>query len=213
MPLDECPTQCLGFVAFIRKHFFQFKWYEVYDFIECLISSFDEEDEKIVKSMTEFINSVMERDNCGYRIVDGKVADLIDEHTIDSIENAANQNRFAGAATHIKASVTLLYDRENPDYRNSIKESISGVESACRDFTGNPKATLRKSIEKIEEIGYLHPALKEALSKLYGYTSDESGIRHALIDYSTATKDDAVFMLSVCSAYINYLIVKSASRR
>jgi hypothetical protein len=62
-------------------------------------------------------------------------------------------------------------------------------------------------------MGYLHPILKEALSKLYGYTSDESGIRHALIDHSAATKDDAVFMLSVCSAYINYLIAKSASRR
>lgn len=213
MPLDECPTSWPSLVAFIRERFFQFKWNEVYDFIECLIYSFDEKDENIVRGMTEFMNSVMERDNCGYRIVDGKVADLIDEHTIDSIENAANQNRFAGAATHITTSVRFLYDREDPDYRNSIKESISAVESACRDFTGDPKATLGKSIKKIEEMGYLHPVLKEALSKLYGYTSDESGIRHALIDHSAATKDDAVFMLSVCSAYINYLIAKSASRR
>jgi len=77
------------------------------------------------------------------------------------------------------------------------------------DFTRLPKATLGQSLKKIEEMGHLHPALKEAMSKLYGYTSDESRIRHAIIDHSTATKDDAVFMLSVCSAYINYLIAKS----
>ena len=28
----------------------------------------------------------------------------------------------------------------------------------------------------------LHPALKRAFSNLYGFTSDEQGIRHALID-------------------------------
>jgi hypothetical protein len=35
-----------------------------------------------------------------------------------------------------------MTDREQPDYRNSIKESISAIESLCRKITGNDKGTL-----------------------------------------------------------------------
>ena len=43
--------------------------------------------------------------------------------------------------------------------------------------------------------------------KLYGYTSDESGIRHAgRIDGKGTTFAEAKFMLIACSAFVNYLI-------
>lgn len=209
-PLDEYPHQWDEFVVLLRNYFFQCEWYEVYDFIEALISSFDGGSEHIVQSMTSFMNSVMERDNSGYRIVDGKVTDLTDETTTQNIEVAAKQIRFSGASAHIKTSIGFLFHRTEPDYRNAIKEAISAVESACVDFTGDTKSTLGKAVNKLQDDGYLHPAMKEALSKLYGYTSDESGIRHAIIDHSNATKEDAVFMLSVCSAYINYLVARSS---
>lgn len=52
----------------------------------------------------------------------------------------------------------------------------------------------------------LHPALKGAFDKLYGYTSSNSGIRHALVDDSIPVcSEDARFMLISCSAFINYL--------
>ena len=56
----------------------------------------------------------------------------------------------------------------------------------------------------------LHPALSSAFDKLYGYTSDEQGIRHALLDSSNLQQEDAVFMLVSCSAFVSYLIAKSA---
>lgn len=208
-PIDECPYYLEKLVSYIRDYFFQCEWYEIYDFIESLIDSFDDSDDKIVKALISFMNSVMERDNCGYRIVDEKVTELTDETTKQTIENAVNQIRFSGASEHIKTAIGFLYDRSSPNYRNAIKESISGVESACIEFTGDSKATLGKAVKKLEETGHLHPAMKDALSKLYGYTSDESGIRHAIIDHTNATKDDAAFMISVCSAYINYLVLKS----
>lgn len=212
LPLDEYPYEWKKLVNILRDYFFKCEWYEVYDFIEALISSFDIDDkpfENTVKSMTSFMNSVMERDNSGYRIVDGKVTDLTDETTKQNIEAAVNQARFSGAAAHVKTAVAFLFDRTEPNYRNAIKEAISAVESACVDFVGDTKASLGKAVNKLQGDSYLHPAMKEALLKLYGYTSDESGIRHALIDHSNATKEDAVFMLSVCSAYINYLVARS----
>ena len=53
------------------------------------------------------------------------------------------------------------------------------------------------------------PTLEEAFNKLYGYTSNEGGIRHALSEGDTPpTFDDAKYMLVSCSAFVNYLISK-----
>ena len=56
----------------------------------------------------------------------------------------------------------------------------------------------------------MHPALKTAFNKLYGYTNDEQGIRHSLLEKDTVDFEDAKFMLVSCSAFINYLTIKSS---
>ena len=52
-----------------------------------------------------------------------------------------------------------------------------------------------------------HPALNEGFEKLYGYTSNEQGVRHALLDQgqSNVGQDEAVFMLGACASFASYL--------
>jgi hypothetical protein len=54
---------------------------------------------------------------------------------------------------------------------------------------------------------------EEGDTSLYAYTSDEKGIRHALLDDSTAKVDeaDAMFMLGACAAFVSYLLNKARS--
>ena len=56
----------------------------------------------------------------------------------------------------------------------------------------------------------MHPALKQAFANLYGYTSDEEGIRHALLEeaVSRSGQDEAVFMLGACASFASYLARK-----
>jgi hypothetical protein len=104
----------------------------------------------------------------------------------------------------------MLSDRKNPDYRNSIKESISAVEAACQAVSRKTNATLSDCIKALKEQKPLHPALEQALIKLYAYTSDEGGIRHALSDAdATPSHADAKFMLVGCAAFVNYLWTKA----
>ena len=105
----------------------------------------------------------------------------------------------------------MLSEKEKPDYRNSIKESISAVESLCKKISENDKATLGAALTTLEKRGILHPALKSAFSSLYGYTNDANGIRHSLLQESNLTSADARFMLISCSAFINYVIASEAS--
>lgn len=112
--------------------------------------------------------------------------------------------------THLRTALDYISNRENPEYRNSVKESISAVESFCSIMTGDGKATLGKALTQIEQSHKIHGALKEAFSSLYGYTSDSGGIRHSLLeDDVNVTLGDAKFMLVSCSAFINYLKTKS----
>ena len=121
------------------------------------------------------------------------------------IEEAARDSRLAGVSAHIECALEHYADRENPNYRNSIKESISAVESIARVVSGRDKATLGDALKTIEESGQLHPALKKGFLNLYGYTSDEQGIRHAMLDEPNLTAADARYFLVSCSSFVNYL--------
>jgi hypothetical protein len=48
---------------------------------------------------------------------------------------------------------------------------------------------------------------------LYGFTSDEDGIRHPLLDSVAAQVDetDALFMIGACAAFVSYLINKAST--
>ena len=110
----------------------------------------------------------------------------------------------------MRNALDLLSNRKSPDYRNPIKESISAVEAICKIITGKQKATLGGALKEIEKKIKLHPALKNAFNSLYGYTNDAEGIRHALLDKSSLSFEDAKFMLVSCSAFTNYLISKAS---
>jgi hypothetical protein len=110
----------------------------------------------------------------------------------------------------LRNSLDLMSDRDDPKYGDSIKNSISAVETVCRKLTGNNKATLGQALKRLKDAGIqLHPSLELAFGQLYGYTSDESGVRHAMMDEDHLELEDARYMLVACSAFISYLVVKA----
>ena len=64
-------------------------------------------------------------------------------------------------------------------------------------------------IKKLEKSINIHPTLKSAFNKLYGWTSDADGIRHAMTDVPNLQAEDARFMMVICSAFVNYLVEKA----
>ena len=157
----------------------------------------------------ELCNFVLERESSAYRFVDHRIAQITGEEEIAQIEQAIN-GVLKPVSQHMERALTLLSDRKSPDYRNSIKESISAVEAICGVIAGRRNATLGQALDKVEKKVKLHPALKEAFDKLYGYTSSGDGIRHALLQQTDLGFADAKFMLVACSAFVNYLTSKSS---
>ncbi|MBI2262502.1 MAG: hypothetical protein HYU62_12665 [Caulobacterales bacterium] len=109
----------------------------------------------------------------------------------------------SGSRTHLKAASSAL---SRGDYAGSVRESIHAVESAAKNTSGESGSTLSGALRLIEKQKPLHPAFKQALEKLYAWTSDEKGVRHALLNESTGvTEDQAIFMLSACAAFSAWL--------
>jgi hypothetical protein len=200
-PMDsipEWPDKCL---AQIRDHFYEVSWNEVYDFLEFVVKQYEREK----PHLSESLNAMLARELSGYRFVDGVLVDVTSKDELQMLDEALADTRFAGTAAHLKRALELYADRATPDYRNSIKESISAVEAIARIVAENPKATLGDALKAIEKRGKLHQSLKEGFLRIYGYTSDEGGIRHAMLDESQITGNDAKYFLLSCTSFCNYL--------
>jgi hypothetical protein len=217
-PMDKLPTWNSGIIKvdtsdvqdMLRDWFYKAEWFEVYDLLE-FFSSLDNNGLNI--SFDEKCNRGLKKELSAFRVIKGKVVQITSEEEILEIEQAINDtNVWKSVNTHLVSALELLADRKNPHFRNSIKESISAVEALCKIITGNSSATLGEGLTLIEKKHFLHAALKKSFSSLYGYTSDSSGIRHALLENDTEVGfEEAKFMLVSCSAFINYLKSKHST--
>jgi len=155
------------------------------------------------------LNRVLERECAAYRLINARFVLVTDPAEIESI-TAASVSPVDGVRQHIRRSAELLSDRQKPDYRNAIKEAISAVESAVAFVSGEKTGGVGRPLRKVMEELKLHPALRDGFEKLYAYTSDADGIRHAIMekgkDGAELTQADAKYMLVACSAFANYLI-------
>ena len=165
------------------------------------------------RNATTDINIMLEQEKSGYRLLNDKFVNIISDEELQEI-NKIIDSSYQAVKIHINKALALYSDRKKPDYENSIKESISAVESLCCIITGatGSQATLGSTLKKLEKDGgvVIHGAMKTAFEKLYGYTSDSDGIRHGGIDFANAPAEDAKYMLVSCSAFINYLIEKQS---
>ena len=196
----------------------QYEWHQKLSMIEYLLELLEKMEIKRQQKMPSFIDSInrsFERLNYGYRIINNLVTPISSKEEVHCIEETIGSAKD-NIKEHLNSALKHLADKENPDYRNSIKESISAVGALCREMTG--ENDLGKALFVLEKKqGKLHPQLKTAFDNLYSYVNEkQSGIRHELMDESGAyipSYHEAKYMLVICSAFINYLNGKFGSNK
>ncbi len=192
-------------------------WHRVFDFVEYVLlrctAAYEYEDlnwiynKKRGKSFTSAIARVLEESKVGYKIIDNIFVPISSESEAREVEKALN-TLFHGANQHIKKAIKLFADRKEPDYENSIKESISAVESIAKEITEK-----EKPLNALTQSLQLHPSFKDALDKLYNWTSTDGGIRHGVSSKSlTPDQHTARFMLIACSSFVNYIISRNSQK-
>jgi hypothetical protein len=194
----------------LRKKFFGLEWHGIYDFAEQVFKNVRNDQTRTF--LQSRINHFLEIEKCAFRMNDGQFVPFIDQCEIDEINNTIKiSDIFLGAREHVQRSLKSFTQKPEPDYINTIKEAISAVESAARVIVGDDKATLGQALKRISEDRDMHPALLGGFEKIYGYTSDEGGIRHAMLEKSKIDEVDARVMLVMCSAFVNYIAARHTS--
>ena len=216
-----------------RQRLMGSEWFTPYDVVEFLAKEFNAIDEEcpvdenvanvdlllsgagsLLSSFTDDINKAFTRERSGYRLVGVSVAPITNNAEISSLERSlAAPDRFSGARMHMKKALEHYSLKPKPDLSNTIKEAILAVESATRIVVGSDKDTLGAALKKIQKTSSIHPALIGGWSKLYGFTNDEDGIRHASNTGDLRIDEPlAQYMLVSCSAFSNYLMTLEAMK-
>ena len=191
----------------LKKRYFDLTWFEIYNFLEFLSYAY-------YSSTTIYfykkVNQILEEENSAYRFVDEFITPIVEEIEIAEIEEAMS-SKYQSVTQHLSRSLELFSDKEKPDYTNSIKESISAVESLCKILTDNQGSPLGACLSRLDSGVGQH--FKDGLKKLYNWTSSEHGIRHGSTrEEIQGLFDEAKYMLVMCSAFINYIISKDSAQ-
>lgn len=205
--IDSMPKNPHSSVQRIRDRFFDMKFFDVYRFLEfCL--SLDPQcwATKPKNNFKDLCNSVFERERCAFRFSEDTLIKISEPEQLQEVSLAISQDRSAPLREHIRRAASFYSMTPEPDYRNSIKESISAVEATVAFVVGRKTTGITKPLKAIADKYEIHQALRDGFEKLYAWTSDESGIRHRLIGNSSVSQDEARYMLVSCSAFSNYLM-------
>ena len=185
----------------IESYFLKMQWYEIYDFLEYISQTYHKKEINI--KFRKSVNLVLEAEMSAYRFIDNHISAIIDNIEIQSIEKVL-ESEYSAVKQHLSNAIELL---EIANYQNSIKESITAVESVAKIITGK-EADLASCI-KVMDID-LNKQFKTSMINLYGWTCKEDGIRHGHTKEELKTSfEEAKYMLVSCSAFVNYLIAKN----
>lgn len=110
------------------------------------------------------LDSALERAGSPYRFSGVELIPITDQAELDEIARAM-RSPFAGARSQIAQGVALLSMKPEPDYRNTIKDSVSAVASTLMEATGGT-VDFRPLLEAFERAhGELHPAFRKSVAR------------------------------------------------
>ena len=165
---------------------------------------------------TEFFPSVafaLEEYRCAYTVVEEDDPTIVpialpeQKEFLQEAFQVLRSGPFEGARSHLRKSAEYI---NNGDWADSVRESIHAVESVACRLDEDAETSLTPALDVLSQKIVLHGAFKKGIENLYGYKSDEKGIRHALLEEkANVDTADAVFMFGACTSFAAYLVNKA----
>lgn len=205
---DEFTKKLAVWVLVLKGKIASRRYLDVFEFLQFAI--------RHRAAPSAFINGVAKA------LVDSRAAYFLADRTIypksSEIEGSVLEDalvrlrpaEYGGARSHLSAAATLL---STGDFAGSVRESASAVESIARTIEPGAEK-LSSALSKLQSSGRIHNGLRSAMNSLYGYASDEEGVRHSLVfqDAPMVDEADAIFMLGACASFITFAIRKGNLR-
>ncbi|EPY4136474.1 AbiJ-NTD4 domain-containing protein [Klebsiella variicola] len=217
---DEYQLSHTSALEVLRNLVMGMPWYRFYDMVETVA-------EKLIDNDDTFTWGSPKNESYSYSAYRQRVNELFSEYKVDWRMNETGllesplplfleeklrsteeklADRFEPARTHyVKARAYAL--GAHRDAENSIKESVSAIESVCRTFYPDA-CTLGDALKLMRKDGSVSPMLITVIEKFYAYANAEPAVRHGSDKASSVLEHDAELALHFAAAFIRTLILR-----
>ncbi len=198
------------------------EWYQFYDFVEIIAIKVKEKEVDytsmwdstafeifMFKSYRQKVNELFSQHKIQWRMNElGKLETSLpkDLELRVSAINSELKDNFEPARIHYAKARSFALSPSN-DPENSIKESVSAIESVCKVIY--PKcSTLGDALKAMKKEKLISPMLITVFEKFYVYTNAEPAIRHGSAKMSGVDQMDAELALHLSAAFIRTIIAR-----
>lgn len=179
------------------------EWYRVYDIIEGFYSSLaDGQREKY----EVLINNLFVEENIGWQLVGGELhvrGDDIFEHVLEDATESLDGSGMTTATSELHEAIRDLSRRPEPDLSGAVQHAMAALECVARQISGDKKLALGDVIKK--NPGLIPPPVDRAVSKLWGYASEEA--RHGK-ESRELNWEEAQLLVGISAVLCSYLVQK-----
>lgn len=199
---DEFPIGYNRQHDYVKSIVYSDEYIKFFDFMQFLI-----ENRRVGAIISGAIEEMLRETRSAYRVVGSLIVPVSSEENAHAVAKAfeiSGKHPAQGPRTHLRAAAEKL---SGGDWGGSIRESIHAVEAAAKVV--EPDANeLGPALTRLEKRAAINPAMKRAFGALYGFSSDEKGIRHSLVydEQANVSEADAMFMFGACAAFVSYLL-------
>jgi hypothetical protein len=188
------------------------EWWQFYDICEVLWVNLYSDHGRAHLEYSQDLNVMLKEEHLGYQLREARIEKVSSDFIDAKIQEARyllKEPEFKGADQLFEKAIRSLNIRPTPDVENSIKDSVSAIESIGRIIIGDEKPLLDNIVKELAEKGVIPKPLDQVIQKLYAYRGNEPAIAHGAPTPSKVTIYEAEFVLALSAASIIYLIGKS----
>ncbi|XAP77231.1 hypothetical protein ABC955_11660 [Citromicrobium bathyomarinum] len=199
--IDDAPLTAKSWKSSMRR-VFELGFPHSYNLIQFLL------DQQSGHKYVTPISNALVQTRAAYRVVNRKLVPFASREELLNVKRAfslLSDVGATGAQVHLENAASAM---SSGNWTTSVHQSVSAIEAAMRFKTSDDKGTLPTLIKKLDSTVIAHPALAEVLKKLYGYASDEAGVRHSQTGMSSdnVTEKEAFFVFGVASSAVTLIL-------
>jgi hypothetical protein len=196
-------------------------WFVVYDLIEWLYGQRchsetavwemqSAQPDELANQFAAALNRAFRQKGVGWQMLDGKIeirGPEVFEQSVREAQVTLAQTGRQVAHNEMHQALADLSKRPDPDITGAIQHSMAALECVARDVTGDGKSTLGDLLKK--HPGTLPPPLDTAISKIWGFASDQG--RH-LRESKAPDIKEAELVVGLAGSLATYLVKKFTSK-
>lgn len=224
MPIIEEGEQCLDYfkeilyeVDWIRVYVLCERIYELYltevleydsnyNVVDCVVSK-----EEAKKLFVKEINVLLLEDNIGFEFKNGvffRRGRAITQKLTNRVGNVLIDKKLSKVKNQYVKAQQFFIDKENPDYANTVKESLCALELTAEILTGEKiSKDFSANMKKYQGNSYnLIPApIIQSMIKIFGYRGSGEGVVHGINKGLRVSRYEAELVLNTTASFITYL--------